>query len=66
MKVLFDRRDPASVLWPKRATFETLLEILNTADLANVWGEDETAELRKPPAAKNKPAAKKGPLDDKG
>jgi len=29
VKVLFDRRDPASVLWPKRATFERLLEILN-------------------------------------
>jgi hypothetical protein len=42
VKVLFDRRDPASVLWPKRATFEQLLEILNAAELANVWGEDET------------------------
>jgi hypothetical protein len=29
VKVLFDRRDPYSVLWPKRATFEQLLEILN-------------------------------------
>jgi hypothetical protein len=29
VKVLFDRRDPHSVLWPKRATFERLLEILN-------------------------------------
>jgi len=28
VKVLFDRRDPSSVLWPKRATFEQLLEIL--------------------------------------
>ena len=42
VKVLFDRRDPASVLWPKRATFEQLLEILNAAELAGVWGEDET------------------------
>ncbi|MEP7307495.1 MAG: DNA methyltransferase [Acidobacteriota bacterium] len=42
VKVLFDRRDPASVLWPKRATFETLLDVLNATDLANVWGEDET------------------------
>jgi hypothetical protein len=42
VKVLFDRRDPASVLWPKRATFEQLLEILNGAELAGVWGEDET------------------------
>ena len=42
VKVLFDRRDPASVLWPKRATFEQLLEILNASELAQVWGEDET------------------------
>ena len=42
VKVLFDRRDPSSVLWPKRATFEQLLEILNWSELAKVWGEDET------------------------
>ena len=42
VKVLFDRRDPSSVLWPKRATFEQLLEVLNAAELAGVWGEDET------------------------
>lgn len=42
VKVLFDRRDPSSVLWPKRATFEQLLEILNATELAGVWGEDET------------------------
>src|SRR5690606_15463176 len=42
VKVLFDRRDPSSVLWPKRATFEQLLEILNAPELAGVWGEDET------------------------
>ncbi|WP_295400590.1 DNA methyltransferase [uncultured Thiocystis sp.] len=42
VKVLFDRRDPSSVLWPKRATFEHLLTILNAAELAGVWGEDET------------------------
>jgi hypothetical protein len=42
VKVLFDRRDPSSVLWPKRATFEQLLEILNATELACVWGEDET------------------------
>ena len=40
--MLFDRRDPASVLWPKRATFELLLNILNASELACVWGEDET------------------------
>jgi hypothetical protein len=42
VKVLFDRRDPASVLWPKRSTFEQLLEILNSQELADIWGEDET------------------------
>ncbi|MFL5345613.1 MAG: Eco57I restriction-modification methylase domain-containing protein [Hyalangium sp.] len=42
VKVLFDRRDPSGVLWPKRTTFEQLLEILNATELARVWGEDET------------------------
>lgn len=42
VKVLFDRRDAASVLWPKRQTFEALLEMLNAAELSRVWGEDET------------------------
>lgn len=42
IKVLFDRRDSGSVLWPKRQTFEALLAILNTSDLSGIWGEDET------------------------
>lgn len=42
VKVLFDRRDPSSVLWPKRATFEQLLDILNAPELARVWCDDET------------------------
>lgn len=42
VKVLFDRRDPASVLWPRRATFDALLDSLNTIDLASAWSEDET------------------------
>lgn len=42
VKVLFDRRDPSSVLWPRRATFEQLLETLNAEELKVVWGEDET------------------------
>ncbi|MFE8597324.1 BREX-1 system adenine-specific DNA-methyltransferase PglX [Archangium violaceum] len=42
VKVLFDRRDPSSALWPKRATFEQVLELLNAGELAKVWGEDET------------------------
>jgi hypothetical protein len=40
VKVLFDRRDRSSVLWPKRATFERLLEILNAADLSS--GEESS------------------------
>lgn len=42
VKVLFDRHDPSSVLWPKRTSFELLVEILNASELAHVWGEDET------------------------
>lgn len=42
IKVLFDRRDTASVLWPRRQTFEDLLALLNAPELATVWGEDET------------------------
>src|SRR5271166_1186508 len=42
IKVLFDRRDAASVIWPKRPTFEALLAILNAPDLSGVWGQDET------------------------
>jgi hypothetical protein len=33
VKVLFDRRDPSSALWPKRTTFERLLAILNNPEL---------------------------------
>jgi hypothetical protein len=42
IKVLFDRRDAASILWPKRLTFEGLLTILNSTELAGVWADDET------------------------
>jgi hypothetical protein len=42
VKVLFDRRDAPSVLWPKKATFDELLAILNGDDLKGVWSEDET------------------------
>jgi hypothetical protein len=42
VKVLFDRRDAASVLWPKRQSFEALLDVFNTSELTAVWGEDET------------------------
>ncbi len=42
VKVLFDRRDPASALWPRKAAFDGLLATLNSDDLKGVWGEDET------------------------
>jgi hypothetical protein len=42
IKVLFDRRDAASVLWPKRQKIEALLAILNAQELSAIWGEDET------------------------
>jgi hypothetical protein len=42
VKVLFDRRDTASVLWPRRPTFDELLAVLNTIEIAAVWTEDET------------------------
>jgi hypothetical protein len=42
IKVLFDRRDPASVLWPRRATFADLLDAFNAEDLEGVWTDDET------------------------
>ncbi|ACE99666.1 hypothetical protein IP86_17530 [Rhodopseudomonas sp. AAP120] len=42
VKVLFDRRDPASALWPRKAAFDEILEILNGSGLVGVWNEDET------------------------
>jgi hypothetical protein len=42
VKVLFNRLDPATLLWPRRQAFTTLLELLNDPELAAVWQEDET------------------------
>ena len=42
VKVLFDRRDVASLLWPDRQTLLELLGILNAPELSSVWAEDET------------------------
>ena len=42
VKVLFDRRDVASLLWPDRQTLLDLLGILNAPELSSVWAEDET------------------------
>ncbi len=42
VRVLFDRHDPAGLLWPRRQTLSGLLTLINAADLAEVWKEDET------------------------
>ncbi len=42
VRVLFDRRDPASLLWPRHQALRDLLVILNADDLVSIWGEDET------------------------
>jgi hypothetical protein len=40
--ILFDRRDPSSLLWPRRPALNELLEILNAPALSDIWGDDET------------------------
>jgi hypothetical protein len=40
--ILFDRRDPSSLVWLRRPALIELLEILNAPVLAGVWGDDET------------------------
>jgi hypothetical protein len=42
VKVLFDRRDPAGVVWPSRLAFGALLETLNGPGLDGIWADDET------------------------
>ena len=42
LRALFDPRDPASLLWPKRTALLELLVILNRSELAELWSEDET------------------------
>src|SRR4029453_19017692 len=42
VRVLFDRRDPVSLLWPRRQGLLDLLAILNATELTAVWGQDET------------------------
>ncbi|MBK9367590.1 MAG: hypothetical protein IPN01_14940, partial [Deltaproteobacteria bacterium] len=64
VRVLFDRRDPASLLWPRKPALDAVLGILNDPALAGVWGEDETigwvyqyfnGEDRAPPDAPREP-----------
>jgi hypothetical protein len=42
VRVLFDRCDPSSLLWPRRQTLLDLLALLNRPYLTDVWREDET------------------------
>lgn len=42
LRALFDPRDPASLLWPKRTALLELLQILNRPELGELWIEDET------------------------
>jgi hypothetical protein len=42
LRALFEPRDPASLLWLKRAALLELLDILNRPELAELWSEDET------------------------
>lgn len=42
VKVLFDRRDLTSIIWPRRTAFEALLSVLDAPELAGIWAEDET------------------------
>ncbi len=42
IKVLFNRRDAASLLWPRRPALVKLLEILERNGLSSAWSADET------------------------
>lgn len=42
VKVLFDRHDAVSVLWPRHNAFDRLLIELNAEVLQRVWADDET------------------------
>ena len=42
VRILFDRRDPGSLLWPRRQALLDLLGVLDAPELAGVWAEDET------------------------
>lgn len=42
VRALFDRRDVATLLWPRRQALLDLLAALNDGEVATVWAEDET------------------------
>ena len=41
LKVLFERRHPLGLLWPRSKALEELLEILNANELDQLWVSDE-------------------------
>jgi hypothetical protein len=42
IKVLFDRSDAASLLWPEHKAFTTLVDALGQDELRDIWDDDET------------------------
>lgn len=42
VRALFDRRDAATLLWPRRQALLDLLAALNDPEVSSVWAEDET------------------------
>lgn len=42
LSVLFDRRAPTGLLWPRPKALGDLLELLNAPELEALWSEDET------------------------
>ncbi len=42
VRALFDRRDAATLLWPRHQALRDLLKELNESNLSAVWAEDET------------------------
>jgi hypothetical protein len=42
LSVLFDRRAPAGLIWPRPKALDELLEVLNATELVTLWEQDET------------------------
>lgn len=42
LSALFDRRAPAGLIWPRPKALDELLDVLNAAELASLWEQDET------------------------
>ena len=55
VKVLFDRRDPASLLWPRRQALQELLEILNDSELAEIQNPTHRISTPDPQTPHSKP-----------